>query len=229
MPAAAPDKSARRHARRHRRPDGRAREPSAGEQRQTQAHRPRACGGADAGARRTIRRQNHDPARRRRAARVFDRDVLARHRRSQSVEQLLLEFVCAHVGLRRAARQLRRDRAAAAAISAARTRRTASWTKSAVPPAATCGRSLPTSRKRCWPTISRTNIRRPSRSCSRSCAPNMPRACSPSCRKNSRSTSSTACCAWRRCRRKSSSASSRRCAPNSCPTSRRPAAATRTK
>jgi flagellar motor switch protein FliG len=30
---------------------------------------------------------------------------------------------------------------------------TASWTKSAAPPAATCGRSSPTSRKRCSPTI----------------------------------------------------------------------------
>ena len=44
----------------------------------------------------------------------------------------------------------------------------ASWTKFAGPPAATCGRSSPTSRKRCSPTTSRTNIRRPSPWCCRS-------------------------------------------------------------
>ncbi len=123
------------------------------------------------------------------------------------------------VGVRRADGQLRRDRAAAAAISCRPSASAASWTKSAAPPAATCGRSSPTFRKRCSPTTSRTNIRRPSRWCSPSCAPNTPPACSPSCPRNWRSTSSTACCAWKRCRRKSSSASSRRCAPNSCPTS----------
>src|SRR5258708_7751498 len=38
-----------------------------------------------------------------------------------------------------------------------------SWRKFAGPRAATCGRSSPTCRSRCSPTISRTNIRRPSR------------------------------------------------------------------
>src|SRR6266545_4921619 len=63
----------------------------------------------------------------------------------------------------------------------------------AAPPAATCGRSSPTSRKRYSPTISRTNTRRPSRSCSPSCGPSMRRAYSPSCPRTSRSTWSTAC------------------------------------
>src|SRR5215208_1882682 len=39
--------------------------------------------------------------------------------------------------------------------------------RSAAQPAATCGRSSPTCRKRCSPIISRTNIRKPSRSCCR--------------------------------------------------------------
>ena len=110
------------------------------------------------------------------------------------VEDLLLEFVVADVGLRRADGQLRRHRTAAAAIPAARARRTASWTKSAAPPAATCGRSSPTSRKRCSPTTSRTNIRRPSPWCCRSSSRSTPRGCSRSCPRTWRSTSSTACC-----------------------------------
>ena len=64
-----------------------------GDRQAPQADRPGARGRADAGARRSARRQHLEPARRRRAARDLDRDVHARHGRRAAVESLLLEFV----------------------------------------------------------------------------------------------------------------------------------------
>jgi hypothetical protein len=83
-----------------------------------------------------------------------------------------------------------------------------SWSRSAAPPAATCGTSSPTCRKRCSPTISRTSTRKLSRSCSPRSGRSTPHACSRFCPRTSRSMWSTACCAWRRCRKRFSSASS---------------------
>src|SRR6266851_2890833 len=60
--------------------------------------------------------------------------------------------------------------------------------KSAGRPAATCGRSSPTSRKTCSPPISRTNIRRPSPWCWARSGRSTRRGCSPSCPKIWRST-----------------------------------------
>ena len=85
--------------------------------------RPEARRRADAGARRAAWRQDLGPARRRRAARALDRDVDARHRRGRRGRGPAARIRLADVGVRRADGQLRRHRAAAAAISAARARR----------------------------------------------------------------------------------------------------------
>src|ERR1700684_3638095 len=77
---------------------------------------------------------------------------------AEVVEDLLLEFVS----------RMSASGALMGTFAAAERLPRASWTKLAGPPAATCGKSSPTSRKRCSPTTSRTNIRRPSPWCCRS-------------------------------------------------------------
>ena len=87
------------------------------------AHRPGARRRADARARRAAWRQNLEPARRRRPAPAFDRDVDARHRRIPIGRGAAAGIRRPAVGIGRAARQLRRHRAPAAAIPAAGARR----------------------------------------------------------------------------------------------------------
>ena len=83
------------------------------------AHRPGARRRADARARRAARRQDLEPARRRRSASALDRDVDARHRRFAHGRGAAAGVRRPAVVVRRAARQLRRHRAPDAAIPAA--------------------------------------------------------------------------------------------------------------
>ena len=86
---------------------------------QAPADRARARCGADAGARRAARLQGLEHARRRRTAAGFHRHVVDRHHRSRVGRGTAAGIRLAHVGVGRPDGQLRRDRAAAATISAA--------------------------------------------------------------------------------------------------------------
>ena len=147
--------------------DGRARQPPAGQQGTAQADRPGTRRGADAGARRAIRRQDLQHARRRRAARNFDRDVVARHHRSRVGRGTAARIRLAACRPRAPCSATTTPPSACCSNTCRPSASAASWTRSADRPAATCGRSSPTCRKRCWRTISRTNTRRPWRWCCR--------------------------------------------------------------
>ena len=88
--------------------------------RQAPAQGTRARRGADARARRAARRQNLGHARRRRAAADFGGDVDHRHHRGGAGREPAARIRLAHVGVGRHHGQLRRHRAAVAAIPAAR-------------------------------------------------------------------------------------------------------------
>ena len=122
MPPAAEQNQRPGNAAGDRRADGRARQAPARRRRRPQAHRPGARRHPDAGARRAVRRQDLQHARRRRAARNLDRDVLARRHRIERGRKTAARIRLAAVGVGRAARQPRRHRAPAAAIPAARAR-----------------------------------------------------------------------------------------------------------
>ena len=165
------------------------------------AHRPGARRGADAGARRAVRREDLE---------LLDDDEL----RELSIVMSTLGTVEAQsgrgpaarirrpaVGLRRADRQLRRDRAAAAAIPAARARlrhhgrdprpRRPQHVGEALQRAGGGARELPQER---IPADRRGRaVQDPARACRARAR--------RSCPRTSRSTSSTACSGWKRCRR----------------------------
>ena len=182
-----------------------------------------------AGARRTIWRQDLEPARRRRTAPAVDRDVDARHDRFVAGRKPAARIRRPAFGVRLADGQLRRHRTAAAAIPAARARRRRDGRNprprrpqhvgEALQRPGRGARELP--QERISADHRRGALENPARTC-------RPRAGDPAGRTRARRRQPHAAHgsgAEGRDRARRADA----CAPNSCPTSRRPAAATRTR